>query len=41
MADIMIVGEINSGKDDNGPFSDGLGKMTKGWLRQVGIDPRQ
>ena len=41
MADIMIVGEINSGKDTNGPFSDGLGKMCKAWLRQVGIDPRQ
>lgn len=37
---IMIVGEHNFAKDDNGPFSSGLGKMCKAWLRQVGIDPR-
>lgn len=40
---MLIVGEyFSQGDAENGrPFSDGLGKMFKQFLRQTGIDPRE
>lgn len=41
MTQLLIVGDFLSRKDEDGPWSDGLGKMYKGFLRQQGIEPRE
>ena len=43
MTQLVIVGEYLSGKDaeEGGPWTDGLGRMYKGFLRQSGIEPRE
>ena len=41
MTQLMIVGDFPSRKEDEGPWTDGLARMYKGFLSQSGIAPRE